>query len=269
MDIGTGLALFGCKDLAVKLLGPTADYLGGELQGYVKQRVENTKKIFESAGRWLGPKIEEPGCVPPRVLKTILDEGSFCEDPLVTEYFGGVLASSRSPMGRDDRGIYWANIVSRLSSYQLRVHYLVYHSIYNLFKGEDVVFNGEDRQKLSIFWGYGSYLISMQYSLEETSFLEANYAHIFFSLHKEGLLEGFYYGDSDSLSNIYSDEFRFGDENGVVLTPSVPGIELFLWAHGQGNVAYVDFLKLDFPEIEDIKPCKDVVALEDLRVKRS
>lgn len=49
MDVGTGLAIFGSKDIIHKLLGPTADYLGGGLQAFTEKRVQNIKKIFENA----------------------------------------------------------------------------------------------------------------------------------------------------------------------------------------------------------------------------
>jgi len=33
--MGTGLAILGSKDLMLKLLGPTADYVGGEIKSLV------------------------------------------------------------------------------------------------------------------------------------------------------------------------------------------------------------------------------------------
>jgi hypothetical protein len=43
-----------------------------------------------------------------------------------TEYFGGVLASSRTEVGRDDRGAAFVALIGRLSSYQIRSHYFFY-----------------------------------------------------------------------------------------------------------------------------------------------
>jgi hypothetical protein len=40
----------------------------------------------------------------PKVIKAILDDGSFCDDELTASYFGGVLASSKTEVGCDDRG---------------------------------------------------------------------------------------------------------------------------------------------------------------------
>src|SRR3990167_4792547 len=102
MDVGTGLALFGSAKFIEKLLGPTADYLGEGIKDWAKKQKENVGNIFLNAQKKLGDKIETEGMVSPKVLKGILNEGSFCEDFLAVEYFGGVLASSRSGISRDD-----------------------------------------------------------------------------------------------------------------------------------------------------------------------
>ena len=81
----------------------------------------------------LGAKIDTPGEVAPKVLKAVLDEGSFSNSVLSIEYLGGILASSRTEQGRDDRGARIAKMVNSLSNYQLRCHYLVYSSIRSLF----------------------------------------------------------------------------------------------------------------------------------------
>src|ERR1043166_8770153 len=102
MDLGTGLTLLGASSLAAKLLGPTFDYMGEGLKVGTQKGVANVGRIFTSAAKKLGPKLEEPGGVQPKVLKGILTEGAFCDDPLAAEYFGGVLASARSGNSRDD-----------------------------------------------------------------------------------------------------------------------------------------------------------------------
>ncbi|NAZ18194.1 hypothetical protein GT020_19410, partial [Glutamicibacter soli] len=96
------IAAYLGKDGLEKLLGPTADYLGGELQEFTKKRINNVGKIFKKAENKLGDKINSPGGVPPKVLKTIINEGSYSDDELAAEYFGGVLASARTELTRDD-----------------------------------------------------------------------------------------------------------------------------------------------------------------------
>jgi len=74
-----------------KILGSSADYIGGGVQNWTNQRVKNVGTIFENAERIFADKIDTPGTVPPKVLKGILDDSSFCDDELGAEYFGGVL----------------------------------------------------------------------------------------------------------------------------------------------------------------------------------
>ena len=102
--------------LMQKILGPTAEYLGGHFRDMVERRLTNTKKIFDVAERRLGERINRQGSVHPKVLKEILDEGSYAEEVLAAEYFGGILASSRSEISRDDRGAAFAGLVARQTS---------------------------------------------------------------------------------------------------------------------------------------------------------
>ena len=99
-----GAGVYVTQDLLLRLLGPTFHYLGDELQQFVEKRKEKVGKIFLNAEKKLGSKLDNPGQVSPKVLRTILNEGSFSDYEIAVEYFGGVLASSRSEIGRDDRG---------------------------------------------------------------------------------------------------------------------------------------------------------------------
>lgn len=51
----------------------------------------------------LGNTIEISGNVPLRVWKEILETGSLCTDELLIEYYSGLLATSRTATGKDDR----------------------------------------------------------------------------------------------------------------------------------------------------------------------
>ena len=83
---------------------PTAVYMGEYLKNYVEKRIQNVNRIAENAKEKLGNRVNLPGTVSPRVLKAICDEGSFMEDQLMGEYMGGVLASAKTDINRDDRG---------------------------------------------------------------------------------------------------------------------------------------------------------------------
>lgn len=92
MDIETGLAIYGAKELLIKILGPTADYLGTGIQEFAQARISNLNKILEKAAKHLGDKINQTGSVPPRVFKEIIENGSLNNDELSAEYYGGILA---------------------------------------------------------------------------------------------------------------------------------------------------------------------------------
>lgn len=230
--VGLGaIAAYLGKDGLAKLLGPTAEYLGGELQEFTKKRIENVGKIFSNAETKLGKNIDLPGRVPPKVLKTIVNEGSYCEDDIAVEYFGGILASSRTDLGRDDRGARIAKILDGLSTYQIRTHYLIYTYVRKLFHDSEYLFNQEDRPKMEIFIPFDSYFLSMQFDENEMKQVVALVNHSFFGLNTEDLIETFYYGPEEHIKKSCSDAVG----GGIIVQPSAFGAEMYLWGYGEGN----------------------------------
>ena len=221
-----------------KLLGPTADYIGERLKELTQRRVENIGKIFSNASKKLGSRLDEPGQVPPRVLKTVINEGSYSEDPVALEYFGGVLASSRTGHGRDDRGARMAKVVDNLSTYQIRTHYLLYSSIINLFSKAGKTFAlAKDRVQMEVFLPSEGYATSMGFSQEERGNAQMMH-HICHGLDSDDLIEDrWQFGDRESLRGI----FAGAPDDGIVCLPSSLGAELFLWAFGHGD-ALLDYL---------------------------
>ena len=125
----SGLAAALGAKLLLDVCGPTAKYVGGELASYTKIGAHNLKRVFENAAKQIKDQNKIEGQVPPRVLKEILSEGYFCEDELQAMYLGGVLASSKGPISRDDRAIAYCSLVSSLSTYQLRTHCILYSAL--------------------------------------------------------------------------------------------------------------------------------------------
>ncbi len=239
MDIGTGLALFGSAKIVGKILGPTAEYIGEGIKSWTEKRINNVKNIFAIAQKKLGSKIEEDGTVPPKVLKGILDEGSFCDDHISAEYFGGVLASSRSGVSRDDRGAVLISLLSRLSTYQIRTHYIFYHFIKKTFDGTNIDPNtSEGRDKLELFIPQNIYETAMEFEQEEN--INVLSSHIIFGLQKESLIgDIFGYGPKEHIKKW----FKNAPTKGIIFQPSVLGIELFLWAYGKPHLFGRDYLK--------------------------
>lgn len=253
MEVGSGLALLGSAKLIEKLLGPTCEYLGQNIQQLTKKMHDNIAKIFTNAESKLGDRINQEGRVPPKVLKSIIDNGAWCEEELQCEYFGGVLASSRSSISRDDRGAYLSNLVSELSSYQIRMHYLIYSEIHKLFSGKELnVCEHAIRNKLEIFIPLGTYIESFDFSEEELKRLFELTPHILFGLANAGLIENsFQYGPQESLNKKYPGANSYG----IIVQPSQRGVELYMWAYGRGFESLTSFFSSSntYKPIEGIK----------------
>lgn len=260
VDPGTGLAVLGSAPVVMKILGPTADYVGDGLQHWTERRIENVQRVFRKAEHKLGEEgLNRSGAVPPRVLKEILSEGSFCDDELGAEYLGGVLASSKSGVPRDDRGAALASLVGRLSTYQLRGHYLMYATARRWLTEADS--SGakinlglpQDQKKFGRFFvPFQDWSQAMDFSAEEEND-PGILVHIVTGLMREGLLGAYATGPAGRLSKAVPDT-EFPEEGGIIFEVSLLGIELFVMAHGyRGAKAPKTVIKtavLDF-EIEE------------------
>ena len=221
----SAVAAYAAKDVVTRLLGPTADYLGAEMQQFTQRRLETIGRILRNAADKAQDRLDEPGAVPPRVLRSIVNEGSFQDDELTVEYFGGVLASSRTAISRDDRATIFTDLISRLSTYQIRTHYIAYSILHDLLINRPVSPYSNfvsSISTISIPWTV--YLEGMNFTAEEKKQLRSIMEHTSWGLKKEDLVTGFRYGADIEL---FPD---LGDA--IVFTPSTAGVELFLRAHG-------------------------------------
>lgn len=250
--VGLGaIAAYLGKDGLQKLLGPTAEYLGLGIRDLAQRRIENIGRIFQKAESKLGDKINMPGEIPPRVLKEVLNEGSYCDDELAAEYFGGVLASSRSEQGRDDRGARMAKIIDSLSSYQIRAHYLIYSTVKSLLANEGLPFDMKGRPKMQIFIPFSGYMTAMDFNEAEGNQVGQILNHIFFGLASDDLIDNttWQYGPQEAMKQFYSE----AHEGGIVCGPSALGAELYLWAFGQADQTLEYIFDKDFiPVVADI-----------------
>ena len=232
ITVAGAIAAYLGKDGVQKILGPTADYLGEELKAFTQRRVENTAKIFSNAEKKLGSRLDSPGQVPPKVLKSVINEGSYSEDPVTLEYFGGVLASSKTEIGRDDRGTRLIKILDNLSTYQIRTHYLLYSTIAHLFSNSGRQFaRPENRAKMEVFLPIEGYATSMEFTEDEWNNPQI-LDHIWHGLYSDDLIEGrWHYGNQEDLQAVV----RGVPSAGIICQPSSLGAELFLWAFGYGD----------------------------------
>jgi hypothetical protein len=240
--LGTGIV---SKDLIVKILGPTADYIGSVLKGWTERRVTNTRSILIKAAQRLGSRLDEEGTVPPRVLKEVLDEGSYCDDELTSSYFAGVLASSRSEHSRDDRGASLLKLVGRMTTYQVHSHY-IYYSLFKQYlngRSENITVDNECR-KLSLYVPHAAFIHAMSFA--DTEDVESICTHIYTGLLKEKLIaDRLVSGNRELLTSIYPRWEEEEEDGGVLIRPSALGVELYQWVHGEGRQHPSQFLEQD------------------------
>lgn len=80
-----------------------------------------------------------------RVTKEVFWNWSFTDEAICAEYFGWILASSRTVDGKDDSGIYYLDIIKWLSSKQLHLHYILYRSL------EKLLLQNTEKQKINLW----------------------------------------------------------------------------------------------------------------------
>lgn len=124
----TSGVVVGAAWAAKKVLGPTLDAMGGDLASYYKSGVN---RILASAYRKT-KDVDDGKAANLRVTHDILQNGAFSTDEFVLEYFGGLLASSRSSDGWKDDVTPFVDAVKSLSSSQLRLHYNIYNALEQL-----------------------------------------------------------------------------------------------------------------------------------------
>lgn len=122
------MELFPMEWAAKKILGPTFEVIGRDLaQLYAAGR----DRILNVAIRKI-PAPDDGKRANLRVARDALWNGAFTESTVAAEYYGGLLASSRSEDGTDDTVIPFMQAVASLSSKQLRLHYHILRSLEQL-----------------------------------------------------------------------------------------------------------------------------------------
>lgn len=237
MEPMTGLATLAVayigKDGIEKLLGPTAEYFGEGLKDIVEKRFKNLNSILQRAERKLGARIQAPGAVPPRVFKEILYEATFNEDSISLEYFAGILASSRTPGGRDDRVVRISKLISRMSNYQLRGHYVLYSALIQCYihSGKKIT-KINDRKAMPVYIQLSRFAAAMDITDNEQA--SDLLSHTLHGLLDDGLLDSWLMGSSDVLRKKFPNA---PVKDGVVFKPSLAGAELFSAALGKGDAS--------------------------------
>ncbi|MGH2864290.1 MAG: hypothetical protein ACRDJX_03465 [Solirubrobacteraceae bacterium] len=227
------------------------------------------QRVFEKAHARLGPALDEPGSVPPQVLKCVLDEAQFADDELRAEYLGGVLASSRSPIGRDDRAASMAHLVASLSTYALRAHYVFYATVQrsNTGRGADAWRASHDGDR-RMYMTLDDFVQAMAFDEQELRNFAGIIADTMLSLERNGLVSSWLRGSPAFLAeNIVEHAFP---ADGIVFNPTQHGILLFCAGHGVRTDPYEAFAGQRLELCVNIPPTIPVgVLVSNLPQRRS
>jgi hypothetical protein len=250
-----------------RVLGPTADLIGKDIAArYAESRMRATLRIAKAANAKMKPGTEDY-FVSPRVAMRVLDEGSLADGAVTAEYFGGILASSRSPDGTDDRGTSWAALVARMASTEIYLHYLIYDAFRRLYLGRanDSDLNLGDESVAKRCWVYlpASQLLpalGLEPSGDEWHRVVAPALDV---LTREGLVGPVIGGSLELVRRAGSPRIP---QSGLLTTPSGAGLRLFLWAHGFGALPINEVTNPDltFDPVEDLRRVAAVARLEQI-----
>jgi hypothetical protein len=235
-------------NLFMRVFGPSADEIGEALRRYTAYKLRNVGKIVESAA---AKSSTEPvgGMVNTRVAYVILEEGALCDDDLMANYLGGVLAGGRSRDGRDDRAVAWSRIITGLSSLQIRAHYLLYREWAVLLHGAtEKSMQTVNLSKHAMIVDQAEFRDLLVSGSSVDSFTAM--AHSIYGLASAGLL-GSHYGWSGRTIIDYITHRRPFPVT-LQVEPTNTGLELYGWAQGLPGIT-----SFEFPELAqafDTKP---------------
>ena len=125
VDPTTAGALVGGAWVAKKVLGPTLDAIGDDLN---RLYAVGRDRIFGRAGAKV-EDLDDGKSANLRVARDILWNGAFSDSEVCVEYYAGLLAASRSADGLDDEAVPFVHVVKSLASRQLKLHYGIYCSL--------------------------------------------------------------------------------------------------------------------------------------------
>lgn len=240
----TGIGIYSTYHAAAllrRVLGPPADALGRRLARAVDpDHAERTMLVLENAARKL-PGEEEEGEMNPRVLGRVVDEVEWADDHVLVDYLGGILASAKTPAGRDDRGVMWTRVVGGLATYSLRLHYVIYTIARQMYPGRvQSITDGDKLHSGRLCIPHRLIVQAMDFSEVEAPSANGIYSHAVFALASEDMIhQDFVFGSTEML---VANQVPYATEPGITLTVTPRGAELYMWAHGHGSKHVNEFL---------------------------
>lgn len=225
--VATGAA-GGVAYVAKSLFGPTLNQMGTDLNKVYE--VGRDKLIEKAAKKVLDPN---DGAKPNlRVARDVIWNGAVTEDEVCAEYFGGVLASSRSSDGKDDSALIYVDCIKALSSKQLHLHFVIYNSLHKMLIENGGKINPGLSDEISAKKVWFSFNEVYKWDLNPSINLNV--------LHRQGLVSA-YAVDNHSVDGKYLPYFN--------ATPTTFGVLLYAAALNNLN-SWKDFGSKDFRSVD-------------------
>lgn len=119
----TKVSTEGAASFLGRICNPAAEEFGLLIQDKVKRwRAQNAIAVVAIAKeRHEKNKIDTSFQANPRLVFTVLEQGSWASDDVIRNMWGGLLVSSCSSGGTDDGNLVFLNTLSQLTSLQVRV----------------------------------------------------------------------------------------------------------------------------------------------------
>jgi hypothetical protein len=215
-----------------KTLGPILSEIGDDLK---KLYASGRDKIINKAYK----KIENPEdgkSANLRVAHDVLTNGAFTDDEICAEYFGGILASSRTEDGKNDDAIQLLSTIKSLSSKQLHLHYVIFNSLNKLLISK--------KQNINVAQSTEIGSKKLWFATKELESIGIKHDTDLNILHRQGLIEA------------YETNFHKLGEHQVLpfakITPTTYGILLYAVAHNKLGSWRRYPVEL-FPDFENVK----------------
>jgi len=222
--------------IANKLLGKTAETISDDLANLYKA---GRDKIVSVAVRKT-PNMEDGKIANLRVARDVFFNGSFTDEAICAEYFGGILASSRSIDGKDDIGVFYTDIIKSLSSSQLKLHYIIYNSLNKLWLEMP-----EEKTRPNAGMGTETGQYNIWFSTIELQNLGVDVEKGLIALHSKELIRSNYEALGHKLED--SKEVSY-----TKVGPTTLGIQLYAVAHNKLPI-WRSLPLVDFGVFPDIK----------------
>lgn len=117
----TGATVDGLRGFLAKICMPAAEEFGFLLQDKVRTwRANNVLAVVNAAQERIKHQTNSVHAHP-RLVSSILENGSWCDDQGFQAVWGGLLASSCTPDGMDDSNVIFVHILSHLTTLQVKV----------------------------------------------------------------------------------------------------------------------------------------------------